>query len=252
MEVVEDTLYLQLHKLSAIKSEEALHQLLSTLWKTRKTGLRDKSHLQSLLNLQSLSDLDPVLACLRSLIRKWVHENLTADDLLKLFPPDLPLDLQSILVLSLQKFESQWKDEIAREQPRTRTSGCYQVKTTSLGMSHSLHNDHVAQLTRHEFASEFTPMSPCNLGTLPRLKSMTWTMENCNSGSANKVAVINLKLQDYTKSSLDEIEVKFQLTRDTLDAMLRSLTYIRDQISSVVGAASGPSQKKQKQSDHVV
>ncbi|KAM5550489.1 hypothetical protein ABKV19_027577 [Rosa sericea] len=242
MEVVEDTLYLQLHKLSAIKSEEALHQLLSTLWKTRKTGLRDKSHLQSLLNLQSLSDLDPVLACLRSLIRKWVHENLTADDLLKLFPPDLPLDLQSILVLSLQKFESQWKDEIAREQ----------VKTTSLGMSHSLHNDHVAQLTRHEFASEFTPMSPCNLGTLPRLKSMTWTMENCNSGSANKVAVINLKLQDYTKSSLDEIEVKFQLTRDTLDAMLRSLTYIRDQISSVVGAASGPSQKKQKQSDHVV
>ncbi|KAK9951444.1 hypothetical protein M0R45_006885 [Rubus argutus] len=36
MEVVEDTLYLQLHKLSATKSEEALDQLLSTLWKTRK------------------------------------------------------------------------------------------------------------------------------------------------------------------------------------------------------------------------
>lgn len=60
MEVVEDTLYLQLHKLSATKSEEALDQLLSTLWKTRKTGLRQKSHFQSLLNLQSLSELDPV------------------------------------------------------------------------------------------------------------------------------------------------------------------------------------------------
>ncbi|KAL6219328.1 hypothetical protein ACLB2K_007087 [Fragaria x ananassa] len=80
---------------------------------------------------------------------------------------------------------------------------------------------------------------------------MTWTMENCNSGSANKVAVINLKLQDHTKSSLDEIEVKFQLTRDTLEAMMRSLTYIREQLSSMV-AASGPLPKKEKQSDHVV
>ncbi|KAL6225869.1 hypothetical protein ACLB2K_004718 [Fragaria x ananassa] len=243
MEVVEDTLYLQLHKLSAIKSEEALQQLLSILWKTRRTGLRDKSHLQSLLNLQALSDLDPVLACLRSLIRKWVHESLTADHLLKLFPPDLPLHLQTLLVLSFQKYQSQWKDEIAREQPRG-TSVC----STPLGMSGSLHDDHVAQLTaRHEFA----PMSPRNLGNLPRLKSMTWTMENCNSGSANKVAVINLKLQDHTKSSLDEIEVKFQLTRDTVEAMMRSLTYIREQLSSTV-AASGPSPKKQKQSHHVV
>lgn len=59
----EDTLYLQLHKLSGMKSEEALDQLVSTLWKTRKTGLRsyqEKSHLQSLLNLPSLADLDPV------------------------------------------------------------------------------------------------------------------------------------------------------------------------------------------------
>ncbi|KAK9951443.1 hypothetical protein M0R45_006884 [Rubus argutus] len=101
-------------------------------------------------------------------------------------------------------------------------------------------------------ASDFTPMSPHNLGTLSRLKSMTWSMENSNSGSANRVAVINLKLQQCTKSSLDEIEVKFQLTRDTLEAMLRSLTYIREQLSSMIGTDSGRSQKKQKQSDNVV
>lgn len=75
MEVVEDTLYLQLHKLSATKSEEALDQLLSTLWKTRKTGLRQKSHFQSLLNLQSLSDLDPVcLFVSQFCLKLWMNE----------------------------------------------------------------------------------------------------------------------------------------------------------------------------------
>ena len=63
MEVGENSLYLQLHKLSGVKSEEALDQLVSALWQSRKTGLRghnDKSHFESLLNLPSLSDLDPV------------------------------------------------------------------------------------------------------------------------------------------------------------------------------------------------
>ncbi|KAF2288114.1 hypothetical protein GH714_004525 [Hevea brasiliensis] len=88
----EDSLYLQLHKLSAIKSEEALDHILTTLWKTRRTGLcsPEKSHIQSLLSLLSLSEVDP--------------------------------------------------------------------------------------------------------GALPRLKSMTWTMENCNSAAANRVAIISLKV----------------------------------------------------------
>ncbi|KAH0972738.1 hypothetical protein GBA52_024894 [Prunus armeniaca] len=240
MEVMEDTLHLQLHKLSALKSEEALDQLLCTLWKTRKTGLHSPHQ------------------------KKWVHENLTGDDLLKLFPPDLPLDLQSSLVVLFHKYQSQWKDEVVREQLRSlpRTSVSYQVKTsvppsfTTLGSSCSF-SDFGASSTpivTGTNASRLTPMSPpiLQVGILPRLKSMTWTMENCNSGPANRVAVINLKLQDYTKSPLDEIEVKFQLSRDTLEAMLRSLTYIKEQLSSMVGTISGPSQKKQKQSDHLV
>lgn len=58
-----DTLYLQLHKLAGVNSEEALDQLLMTLWKTRKTGLRspEKSHFQSLLNLPSPGEVDPVI-----------------------------------------------------------------------------------------------------------------------------------------------------------------------------------------------
>lgn len=61
--MAEDTLYLQLHKLSAVKSEQILDQILTTLWKTRRSGLRppDKSRFQSLLSLPSLPDLDPVI-----------------------------------------------------------------------------------------------------------------------------------------------------------------------------------------------
>lgn len=59
----EDTLYLQLHKLSAVSSEETLDEIFTNLWKTRKTGLRspEKFHFQSLLNLPSLPELDPVM-----------------------------------------------------------------------------------------------------------------------------------------------------------------------------------------------
>ncbi|CAK9160749.1 unnamed protein product [Ilex paraguariensis] len=72
-------------------------------------------------------------------------------------------------------------------------------------------------------------------GILPRLKSMTWTVENQNMRATSRVAVICLKLQDYTKSPLGEIKVKFQLTRDSLEAMLRSMTYINEQLSTVMG-----------------
>lgn len=43
-----------------------------------------------------------------------------------------------------------------------------------------------------------------------------------------------IQLQDYTKSSSRETEVKFQLSKDTLEAMLRSMTYISEQFSNNV------------------
>ncbi|KAG2687477.1 hypothetical protein I3843_09G053600 [Carya illinoinensis] len=272
----EATLYQQLQKLSSlVKPEEAVDQILTTLWKTRRTGLRppEKSHIQSLLGLPSPSELDPVLACLRSLIRKCVHENFSGDHLLKLFPPDLPLDLQSILVLSLQKYQGLWKDDCSREQrtfPRTGVS--YQVSTsvppsfTSLPSSSEIstpswprQDDPGARLNRggNDFGA-FTPIVaasglqrdavlPSDLESLPCLKSMDWTIENRNSAPTNRVAVVSLKLQDYSKSHSGEIEVKFQLSRDTLEAMLKSMTYISEQLSSMVGTPSVPAQKKQRQ-----
>ncbi|KAI4300986.1 hypothetical protein L6164_034307 [Bauhinia variegata] len=272
-----ETLYLQLHKLSAIKSESTLEHLLSTLWKTRKTGLSspEKSHFQSLLQLPSLSEVDPVLACLRSLIRKSAYQNFTGDDLLKLFPPDLPLDLQSILVISFQKCQDQWREDIPREQrfsPRTSTS--YQVRTNVQPYFASLppsemstspwprQDDPLTRLNGNDVGistplladTNVTGLASCfqsdiaseNLENLPRLKSMTWTMENRGSSQADKVAIISLKLHDYSMSPLGETEVKFQLSRDTLEAMLRSMTYITEQLSKV-GTSSEPANKKQKQ-----
>ncbi|XP_019157601.1 PREDICTED: protein FAR1-RELATED SEQUENCE 3-like isoform X2 [Ipomoea nil] len=60
-------------------------------------------------------------------------------------------------------------------------------------------------------------------------KSMTWMIESKNP--ANKVAVINLKLQDYGKSPAGETEVQFRLTRVTLEPMLKSMAYISQQLS---------------------
>lgn len=272
-----DTLYLQLHKLSAINSEQALDNILTTLWSTRKTGLRssEKSHVQSLLNLPSPGQVDPVVASLRSLIRKCVRENFTSDDLLKLFPPDLSLDLQSNLILLLQKHQNQWRGESSREQqPLSRTRVSYHVRTsvpssfTSSVFSNPLwphQDDPVTSVNHNDLEASVpviadtnaTPLAPMllqrdggppgNMGSLPCLKSMTWTMEKSNSVPGNRVAVISLKLQDYTKSPSGEIEVKFQLTKDTLEAMLRSLTYINEQLSSLAATSSGPAQKKQKQ-----
>ncbi|KAF2322291.1 hypothetical protein GH714_010555 [Hevea brasiliensis] len=73
---------------------------------------------------------------------------------------------------------------------------------------------------------------PGNMAVLPCLKSMTWVMENKNSTPGNRVAVINLKLQDYSKTPSAELEVKFQLSRVTLEPMLRSMAYISEQLST--------------------
>ncbi|XP_055829619.1 protein FAR1-RELATED SEQUENCE 3 isoform X1 [Solanum dulcamara] len=71
-----------------------------------------------------------------------------------------------------------------------------------------------------------------NMVILPCLKSMTWVMENKTSAPANRVAVINLKLQDYIRTPSRESEVKFQLSQVTLEPMLKSMAYISEQLSA--------------------
>lgn len=67
-----------------------------------------------------------------------------------------------------------------------------------------------------------------NMVVLTCFKSMKWAVENKNP--ASKVAVINLKLQDYGKTPSGETEVQFRVTRVTLEPMLKSMTYISQQL----------------------
>lgn len=71
-----------------------------------------------------------------------------------------------------------------------------------------------------------------NTVVLTCFKSMAWVIESKNSTSASKVAVINMKLQDYGKTPSGETEVQFRLTRGTLEPMLRSMAYISQQLST--------------------
>ncbi|CAI9781691.1 unnamed protein product [Fraxinus pennsylvanica] len=68
-----------------------------------------------------------------------------------------------------------------------------------------------------------------NTAVLTCFKSMTWAIEN--NTAASKVAVINLKLQDYGKTPSGETEVQFRLTRITLEPMLKSMAYKSQQLS---------------------
>ncbi|CAL0317570.1 unnamed protein product [Lupinus luteus] len=71
-----------------------------------------------------------------------------------------------------------------------------------------------------------------NMVVIPCLKSMTWVMENKNSTPGNRVAVISMKLHDYCKNPSTESEVKFQLSRVSLEPMLKSMAYISEQLST--------------------
>lgn len=54
--------------------------------------------------------------CLRILIRRCVYENVNKDEIQKLFPPEVSPELQRLLVLLLQKFQREWKNDALKDQ----------------------------------------------------------------------------------------------------------------------------------------
>ncbi|KAG6522608.1 uncharacterized protein LOC122053038 [Zingiber officinale] len=184
-------------------SKESVEYILQALWRTRKTGLdaADRSIIREMLNLSSESDLDPLLVCLRMLIRKSVYENISKEEIQKLFPLEVLPELQRLLTLLLQKFQREWREDVLKDQ-----------------------------------------------ASVPRLKAMTWNKVNQSQDSADNVAVINLKLQD-DQSISGEREVKFQLAKDTLETMLKSMYFIRDQMSDSDTTHNGHGQREDKEAD---
>ncbi|KAG6753213.1 hypothetical protein POTOM_043260 [Populus tomentosa] len=195
---MEHSLWNHLPLLVRANSKESVEYILQALWRTRQTGLdsADRLVIRDILQLPNDTDLDPLLVCLRMLIRRCVYENVSKDDIQKLFPEEVSPELQRLLTLLLQKFKTEWRADVFKDQV-----------------------------------------------DFPRLKAMTWNMANQDAAQGtDPVAVINLKLrlcfvqlQDDTQSHL---EVKFQLGKDTLETMVKSMYCIRDQLSDLGGASN--------------
>lgn len=176
-------------------SKESIEYILQALWRTRNTGLdtTDRELVRQMLQLPNDSDLDPLLVCLRMLIRRCVYENISKDEIQKLFPAEVLPEIQRLLTLLLQKFHREWQEDILKDQD-----------------------------------------------TLPRLKAMTWNMANQDTELTDPVAVINLKLQSDAQLKTGEKDVKFQLAKDTIETMLKSMYCIRDQLSDNKMGSSSP------------
>ncbi|KAI7740399.1 hypothetical protein M8C21_017157 [Ambrosia artemisiifolia] len=115
---MEHSLWGNLPLLVRANSKESVEYILQTLWKTRKVGLdsADRDAIRDLLQLQNDADLDPLLVCLRMLIRKCVYENTNKDDIQKLFPAEVLPEIQRLLTLLLQKFHREWREDISKDQ----------------------------------------------------------------------------------------------------------------------------------------
>ncbi|KAJ4835782.1 hypothetical protein Tsubulata_027047 [Turnera subulata] len=189
MNNLEQTLWGHLPLLVRANSKESVEYILQALWRTRTTGLdaADRRVICDMLQLQNDSDLDPLLVCLRTLNRRCVYENVSRDEIQKLFPDEVLPELQRLLTLLLQKFQREWREDVFKDQV-----------------------------------------------TLPRLKAMTWNMANQDTTEMiNPVAVINLKLQSDAQSHMGGSEAKFQVAKDTLETMVKSMYCIRDQLSDM-------------------
>ncbi|PIN22477.1 hypothetical protein CDL12_04806 [Handroanthus impetiginosus] len=160
-------------------SKESVEYILQALWRTRRTGLdaADRQIFRDILQLPSDSDLDPLLVCLRVLIRRCVYENINKDEIQKLFPSEVLPELQRLLTILLQKFQKEWREDISKDQV-----------------------------------------------TFPHLKSMTSNVENKKVEQTETTAVINSKLHG-------EGDAKFQLAKDSMETMLKSMYCIRNQLS---------------------
>ncbi|KAM0946580.1 putative COMM domain-containing protein [Dioscorea sansibarensis] len=168
-------------------SKESVEYILQALWRTRRTGLdsADRIIIRDMLHLPDDSHLDPLLLCLRILIRRCVYDNISKDEIQKLFPEEVLPELKRLLTLLLQKFQREWREDIQNEQV-----------------------------------------------SLPHLKAMPSDMVNEKEDSTGQVPVVNLELQSDNQHLSGETEIKFQLGKDALETMLKSMYSTRDHWSN--------------------
>ncbi|KAM0890506.1 hypothetical protein ACQ4PT_026995 [Festuca glaucescens] len=110
--------------LASARSKDSVEYILQALWRTRRTGLdaADRAVVRDILQISTDSELDPLLACLRILIRRCVHENVAKDDVAKLFPEEVLPELKRLLTLLLQKFQPEWRQDASKDQASAHNS----------------------------------------------------------------------------------------------------------------------------------
>ncbi|XVF49637.1 hypothetical protein PTKIN_Ptkin04bG0029100 [Pterospermum kingtungense] len=96
----------------------------------------------------------------------------------------------------------------------------------------------ICEMLQLQNDSDLDPVS------LPRLKAMTWNMATQDTEVTDPVAVINLKLQNDKQAPQGEVDLKFQLSKETLDTMVKSMYCIRDQLSNSGETSNGLSSQE--------
>ncbi|KAG2580214.1 uncharacterized protein LOC120679463 isoform X2 [Panicum virgatum] len=188
-------------------SKESLEYILQALWRTRRTGLdaADRAVARDALQLACDAELDPLLVCLRILIRRCVSEDVSKDDIPKLFPDEVPPELQKLLTLLLQKFQPEWQEDASKDQASAPHNG----DTTE---------------------QPDVPDAECQL--------------NQNGDTSEHPDVPDAAYQNGTASFQDPIKSgekvvkKFPLAKDSLDKMLNDLFSTKDQMP-VAGSSNG-------------
>ncbi|KAL5973051.1 hypothetical protein ACLOJK_039858 [Asimina triloba] len=131
-------------------SKESVEYILQALWRTRNTGLdsADRAIIREMLQLHNDSDLDPLLVCLRILTRRCVYGNYSKDEFHKLFPQQVPPELQRLLTLLLHKFQQEWTQDALKDQvslPRLK------AMTWNMANQNGEDKDHVAVINLKEW-----------------------------------------------------------------------------------------------------
>ena len=118
------------------------------------------------------------------LIRRCVYENVSKDDIQKLFPEEVLPELQRLLTLLLQKFQTEWRADVFKDQ------------VMFLGLRF------VSGEIRGCWV--WILIFPVQVD-FPRLKAMTWNMANQDAAEGtDPVAVINLKVLNSLFGALVE------------------------------------------------
>ena len=92
------------------------------------------------------------------LIRRFVYENVSKDDIHKLFPTEVLPELQRLLTLLLQKFQLEWRDDLLKDQVRN----LIMVYTTSL--IYLVTHKNLTLFLNGQYLGQFAPVEGNDMG----------------------------------------------------------------------------------------